>query len=83
MHCRDAIICGPSGRFPSRVFVHKLIASPTSPYARKVRIALAEKKIEYQLIESSGWAPGNPVHAWNPLGKLPVLILDDGTHLYD
>ena len=61
----------------------KLIASKTSPYARKVRIALAEKKIEYQMVESSGWEPGNPVHAWNPLGKLPVLILDDGTHLYD
>ena len=61
----------------------KLIASTTSPYARKVRIALAEKKIEYQMVESSGWSPGNPVHAWNPLGKLPVLILDDGTHLYD
>ena len=29
------------------------------------------------------WEPGNPVHAYNPLGKLPVLILDDGTHLYD
>ena len=55
----------------------KLIASKTSPYARKVRVALAEKKIEYQMVETSGWAPGNPVHAWNPLGKLPVLILDD------
>jgi glutathione S-transferase len=64
-------------------FVLKLIASQTSPYARKVRAALAEKKIEYQMVEASGWAPGNPVHAWNPLGKLPVLILDDGTHLYD
>jgi glutathione S-transferase len=63
--------------------VHKLIASKTSPYARKVRIALAEKKIEYQMVESSGWAAGNPLHAWNPLGKLPVLILDDGMHLYD
>ena len=63
--------------------MHKLIASKTSPYARKVRIALAEKKIEYQMVESSGWDPGNPLHAWNPLGKLPVLILDDGTHLYD
>lgn len=61
----------------------KLIASTTSPYARKVRIALAEKKIECQMIESSAWQPGNPVHAYNPLGKLPVLILDDGTHLYD
>jgi len=83
MLARDAIIGAPSGSLlPSR-FVLKLIASTTSPYARKVRIALAEKKIEYQMVESSGWAPGNPVHAWNPLGKLPVLILDDGTHLYD
>ena len=61
----------------------KLITSATSPFARKVRIALAEKKIEYQLVEASAWSPGNPVHAYNPLGKLPVLILDDGTHLYD
>jgi glutathione S-transferase len=63
--------------------VLKLIASKTSPFARKVRIALAEKKIEYQMVEASAWDAGNPVHEWNPLGKLPVLILDDGTHLYD
>lgn len=61
----------------------KLIASTTSPFARKVRIALAEKKIEYQMVAASAWDAGNPVHAYNPLGKLPVLILDDGTHLYD
>ena len=61
----------------------KLIASTTSPFARKVRIALAEKKIECQMIAASAWDAGNPVHAFNPLGKLPVLILDDGTHLYD
>ena len=63
--------------------VLKLIASTTSPYARKVRVALAEKKIEYQVTAAAPWDPGNPVHAYNPLGKLPVLILDDGTHLYD
>jgi glutathione S-transferase len=63
--------------------VLKLIASRTSPYARKVRIVLAEKKVEYQLVEASPYEPGNPVHAWNPLGKLPVLILDDGTQLFD
>ena len=61
----------------------KLIATSTSPYTRKVRIALAEKKIEYQLAEISPWTPDNPVLEWNPLGKVPVLILDDGTHLYD
>jgi glutathione S-transferase len=63
--------------------VHKLIATPTSPYSRKVRIALAEKKIEYQIAELSPWTADNPVLAFNPLGKVPVLVLDDGTHLYD
>ncbi|HEY3554368.1 MAG TPA: glutathione S-transferase [Casimicrobiaceae bacterium] len=61
----------------------KLIASRTSPYARKVRVVLAEKKVECQVVETSPYEAGNPVHAWNPLGKLPVLILDDGTHLFD
>lgn len=61
----------------------KLIASSTSPYARKVQIVLAEKMIEYQLVEESPWAPGNPLHAYNPLGKVPVLVLDDGTALFD
>jgi glutathione S-transferase len=61
----------------------KLIASPTSPYVRKVRIALAEKRIEYTLVEESPWAPGNAVATFNPLGKIPVLVLDDGSHLFD
>ena len=60
-----------------------LISSPTSPFVRKVRIALAEKKIEYQVQEMSPWTPDNPVHAWSPLGMVPVLALDDGTRLYD
>jgi glutathione S-transferase len=62
--------------------VLKLINSPASPYGRKVRIALAEKKIECQIVEMSP-AGDNPVHAFNPLGKVPVLVLDDGTHLID
>ena len=61
----------------------KLIASLTSPFVRKVRIALAEKKIEYQIHEVSPWAPGNPVHAFSPLGRVPVLVLDDGLQLFD
>jgi glutathione S-transferase len=47
------------------------------------RASAETHRIEYQMVESSAWEPGNPVHAYNPLGKLPVLILDDGTHLYD
>jgi len=61
----------------------KLIASYTSPYARKVRIALAEKKIEYDFVEESPWAEQTTVPTYNPLGKVPVLLLDDGTTLFD
>jgi len=60
-----------------------LVSSSTSPYARKVRIVLAEKKIEYQLVEESPWTPATTVPAKNPLGKVPVLVLDDGVCLYD
>lgn len=61
----------------------KLIGTLTSPFARKVRIALAEKKIEYALIEDNPWLAGNSIALVNPLGKIPVLVLDDGTNLYD
>src|ERR1700730_3043527 len=61
----------------------KLLASHTSPYARKMRIAIAEKKIECELVEESPWAAGTSVPNYNPLGKVPVLVLDDGTALYD
>jgi glutathione S-transferase len=61
----------------------KLLASPLSPYTRKVRIVLAEKRIECEL-ETVDVAPAeNPVNAHNPLGKIPTLLLDDGSALYD
>jgi len=61
----------------------KLIGSLTSPYARKVRIVLAEKKIEYIFELDSPWTPESKVPQINPLGKIPVLILDDETVLFD
>jgi glutathione S-transferase len=61
----------------------KLYVSFTSPYARKVRIALAEKKIECELVEESPWAADTTVPQYNPLGKVPLLLMDDGTALYD
>jgi glutathione S-transferase len=61
----------------------KLLASLASPYTRKVRIVLAEKKIDCDM-EFVDVAPvDNPVNAHNPLGKIPALVLDDGTALYD
>ena len=61
----------------------KLLASRTSPYARKVRIVFAEKKCEYTLLEQDPDAAGNLISEHNPLGKVPVLVLEDGTHLFD
>ena len=61
----------------------KLLASLASPYTRKVRIVLAEKKIDCDM-ELVDVAPvDNPVNRHNPLGKIPTLLLDDGTALYD
>ncbi|MBS0321617.1 MAG: glutathione S-transferase N-terminal domain-containing protein [Proteobacteria bacterium] len=60
-----------------------LLSSATSPFARKARIVLAEKKVEFQLVEASPWVADTPVAAANPLCKVPVLTLDDGTHLFD
>jgi glutathione S-transferase len=61
----------------------KLIASLTSPYVRKIRIVLAEKKIDCDLVLDSPWVEGNRVATVNPLGKIPVLVLDDESTLYD
>jgi glutathione S-transferase len=61
----------------------KLIGSHTSPFVRKVRIVLAEKKIEYEFVIDSPWLADSKVPDINPLGKIPVLMLDDETPLFD
>lgn len=61
----------------------KLIGSLTSPFVRKVRLVLAEKHIDYEFVVDVPWATDTQVPSFNPLGKVPVLILDDGATLYD
>jgi glutathione S-transferase len=61
----------------------KLIGSITSPYVRKVRIVLAEKHIGYDFELEGPWNADTHVPDYNPLGKVPVLIMDDGTSLFD
>ncbi len=61
----------------------KLLGSLASPYTRKVRVVLTEKKIECELEPVDVHPAENPVNAHNPLGKVPTLVLDDGTTLYD
>ncbi len=59
-----------------------IIASP-SPYARKARIALHEKGLAFTEELTVPWNPGTVAPAHNPLGKIPILILDDGQTVYD
>jgi glutathione S-transferase len=61
----------------------KLLGGIISPYTRKVRIVLAEKKIECEFESADVNPPENPVNAHNPLGKIPTLLMDDGTALFD
>jgi len=61
----------------------KLLSAPASPFARKVRIVLAEKRIECDIATVDVQPQENEVNAHNPLGKIPTLVLDDGTAIYD
>lgn len=61
----------------------KLIGSYASPFVRKVRIVLAEKKIDYDLEIDDPWKDESSARRVNPLSQVPVLVLDDGTALYD
>lgn len=61
----------------------KLIGSHTSPFVRKVRIVLAEKKMDYEFVIDLPSQEGSKVASVNPLGRIPVLLLDADTPLYD
>jgi glutathione S-transferase len=61
----------------------RLIGSLTSPYVRKVRIVMAEKRIECQLELDDVWSPATTIGNFNPLGKVPCLIMEDGGAVFD
>jgi glutathione S-transferase len=61
----------------------KLISATPSPYARKVRIALAEKSLPFELQTEVPWNDDTSLPRHNPLEKLPVLILDDGSTIWE
>ena len=61
----------------------KLYGTPGSPFARKVRILLEEKRIPYEYIVQRGRDPGSRVPELNPLAKVPTLATDEGKGLYD
>lgn len=61
----------------------KLIGSTSSPYVRKVRIVMAEKKLDYAFVTEDVWAAGTTIGQSNPLGKVPCLIMEGGEALFD
>jgi glutathione S-transferase len=61
----------------------KLIGSGASPYVRKVRIVMAEKKIDFEHVLENPWSPDTKVPDSNPLGKVPCLVMEDGGAVFD
>jgi len=61
----------------------RLIIATPSPFARKARIALLEKGIAFDVVVDNPWNPGTQAPAYNPLGKIPVLLTDDGHTVFD
>ena len=60
----------------------KLIGALTSPYVRKVRIVMAEKKLDFQLVLEDVWNSDAILEA-NPLGKVPCLVMEGGEAVFD
>jgi len=63
----------------------KLLCSPPSPFVRKVRIVALEKQIadRIEIVQAHPWPEPTAITPFNPLGKVPTLLLDDGSSLYD
>jgi len=61
----------------------KLIGSNTSPYVRKVRVVMAEKKLEYDYVLADVWADQTTISLSNPLGKIPCLVMEGGEAIFD
>ena len=61
----------------------KLIGSTTSPYVRKVRVVMLEKKLDYQFVTDNVWADDAVISASNPLGKVPCLVMEGGEAIFD
>lgn len=61
----------------------KLIGTYTSPFVRKISVMLLEKGIVFEFVNDAPYEPDSRVAECNPLGKVPVLVTDDGEVFYD
>lgn len=60
-----------------------LRSAPASPFARKVRMAAAVLGLGIAVVDADTSNPEEALRRENPLGKIPTLVLDDGTTLFD
>jgi glutathione S-transferase len=61
----------------------KLLGSSSSPYVRKVRVVMAEKKLDYAFVTEDVWSADTLIALSNPLGKVPCLIMEGAEALFD
>jgi len=61
----------------------KLIGSSASPYVRKVRVVMAEKRLDYQFVQENVWADDSTIGESNPLGKVPCLVMEGSEAMFD
>jgi glutathione S-transferase len=61
----------------------KLIGSNSSPYVRKVRIVMAEKKLDYEYVLEDVWSADTHIALSSPLGKVPCLVMEGGEAIFD
>ena len=61
----------------------KLIGALTSPYVRKVRVVMAEKKLDYDFVTENVWSADTQITEFNPLGKVPCLVMEGSEALHD
>lgn len=61
----------------------KLLGSHGSPYVRKVRVVMAEKKLDYAFVTEDVWAADTTICESNPLGKVPCLVMEGAEALFD
>jgi glutathione S-transferase len=61
----------------------KLIGALTSPYVRKVRVVMAEKKLDYDFVTENVWSADTQINEFNPLGKVPCLVMEGSEALHD
>ena len=61
----------------------KLLGSTSSPYVRKVRVVMAEKKLDYAFVTEDVWVAETTITQSNPLGKVPCLVMEGAEALFD